>query len=95
MSIEEPTKQIGQGSQRTLLVEIDRSKTITPDTFMLTMGASGVLPAYLTALSGNDILASPDHIEQGVPFQVVPTGGSFQVRGSSPLFQIPPIPTPF
>jgi hypothetical protein len=83
MSIKEPAKQVGQGSKRTLLVEINRSKTITPDTSMLTMGASGLLPAYLTALSGNEILASPDPVDQGVPFQVVPTGGSFQVLESS------------
>ena len=84
MSIKEPNKQIGQGSQRIPLVEINRSKTMTRDTVMLAMGASGPLPACLTELPGNDMQTSPDYVDQGAPFQVVPAGGSFQVLESSP-----------
>jgi len=84
MSIKEPTKQIGQGSQRIPLVEIDRSNPMTRDTFMLTMGASGPLPACLTENLGNDMRTSPNYVDQGVPFQVVPDGGSFQVLELSP-----------
>jgi len=91
MSIKEPTKQIGQGSQSIPLVEFDRSKTMTRDTFMLTMGASGPLPACLTEFFGNDMQTSPDYADQGAPFQVVPAGGSFQVLESSPTFFSPQI----